>query len=1131
MKFQKLTIHNIASIEDAVIDFEAEPLASSEVFLITGKTGAGKSTILDAICLALYADTPRLYDTKMQGVTLDAEKEVKIDDPRQLMRRNTAEAWVTLAFLGSNGISYEATWAVARARKKLSGAIKTKSWELTNLGTGLTLTKDGEIRQEIRAAVGLDFSQFCRTTLLAQGEFTRFLNSKDDEKAEILEKITGVDVYSKIGAKVYELTNGKRQEWEDAQRFVNQLHTLTDEEMVARQQQLAALDAKQQELKAAAEKACAKRDWITADSALSREVTQAEESLRKATELVESDGFKVRERLVREWKETMDARRWQVEMVRAGEAQQAQQNVLEALAGEFAVILGGRLFDEQEMLRMAGEMEHLAKLLEDEQEKAPVYEQAQTIVGQLAVISRGREAMARCADEREKELKVLTLHLTPAWESARQAAEAAKEAFTRQEDGVKRLEEEVNAFGLRRLRTARDAAKELLANVRTAKERVLSLAKVRERQEALRNDLVQRHDALEEKKEKWAVMQAQMHDAELEVNIRKEDLERQKDSIDKFAKTLRLKLQVGDVCPVCRQKIAVPMPHEEELSALVSGLQAAYDEADKTYRQLVDTKRKLEAELSTEASAYKRDLKVYQEDNTVAQEELAAREACRVCGVHQLDDTTLSALETLSASTSAQMEELEAKLTQGEGKEVEWQKLRQLLENFRKQFEASAEVVQKAERAMDDCKARIATAERLIHSKNEEVADAARRVQELLVAGSWELDWSQSPAAFGKSLSMAAEAYASRSRQKQQLTQQLEAAQVNSRHVASVVDSIVTSMPAWRDVMPSGSGRVERLLDKANSINNRLTAALTQLASASERFHTNRSQLEAFFAGHESLSPERLQQLQTYSSIDITRQDEELNRTREEVVARKSLLENVRKRYADHQQLRPQLEAEETLEAIVLQIAEQEKLLSELGEQKGAINQELKSDADNRRKLGTLIQEADEKKVVYQQWTRLNQLIGNSTGSQFRKIAQSYVLSSLIHSANSYMKSLTDRYTLKVNPGTFVISLEDAYQGFVTRAASTISGGESFLVSLSLALALSDIGQQWQVDTLFIDEGFGTLSGEPLQKAIETLRSLHSKSGRHVGIISHVEELRERIPVQIQVQQEGNNSSSQVCVI
>ena len=175
--------------------------------------------------------------------------------------------------------------------------------------------------------------------------------------------------------------------------------------------------------------------------------------------------------------------------------------------------------------------------------------------------------------------------------------------------------------------------------------------------------------------------------------------------------------------------------------------------------------------------------------------------------------------------------------------------------------------------------------------------------------------------------------------------------------------------------------------------------------------------------------------------------------------------------------------------------------------------------------------EAEQKKANYEKWSNLNQLIGDSTGNKFRKIAQSYVLNSLIHSANHYMKTLTDRYTLKVAPGTFVISLEDAYQGYVSRAASTISGGESFLVSLSLALALSDIGQQLAVDTLFIDEGFGTLSGEPLQNAINTLRTLHKNAGRQVGIISHVEELQGKIPVQIQVVQEGNLSSSEVRVV
>ena len=191
MKIQKLVIHNIASIEDATIDFSATPLVDSDVFLITGETGSGKSTILDAICLALYKSTPRLENTRMQGAVADAGKDVQISDPVQLLRENTGEGFVNLTFEGSNGIPYEAEWSVARARNKPTGRLQGKKWTLKDLHSGTMYTKDAEIADEISRAVKLTFEQFCRTTMLAQGEFTRFLNSKDEEKAEILEMITG----------------------------------------------------------------------------------------------------------------------------------------------------------------------------------------------------------------------------------------------------------------------------------------------------------------------------------------------------------------------------------------------------------------------------------------------------------------------------------------------------------------------------------------------------------------------------------------------------------------------------------------------------------------------------------------------------------------------------------------------------------------------------------------------------------------------------------------------------------------------------------------------------------------------------------------------------------------------------
>ncbi len=210
---------------------------------------------------------------------------------------------------------------------------------------------------------------------------------------------------------------------------------------------------------------------------------------------------------------------------------------------------------------------------------------------------------------------------------------------------------------------------------------------------------------------------------------------------------------------------------------------------------------------------------------------------------------------------------------------------------------------------------------------------------------------------------------------------------------------------------------------------------------------------------------------------------------------------------------------------------EVEDAVRELGEKIGGIKEKLDNDERQKNQQSQLLEECNTKKEIYNKWERLNKYIGGTNGKRFRNIALSYILENLIHSANAFLKTLTNRYRLTVERGTFFILVEDAYEGYARRPASTISGGESFIVSLALALALSDIAQQLRVEMLFIDEGFGTLSGEPLQKAIDTLHTLYEKTGRHVGIISHIEELKEKIPVQIRVNQEGNSSSSTVEVV
>lgn len=1131
MKLQKLTIHNIASIEDAVIDFEAQPLAGSEVFLITGKTGAGKSTILDAICLALFADTPRLENTQMQGKTKDVDSKLELDDTRQLMRRNTGEAYVTLTFTGSNGVHYEAQWKVWRSRNKPTGNLQGKAWSLKNLDTGNTIDKDVQIKAEMKAAIGLDFNQFCRTTLLAQGEFTKFLDSKDDEKAAILEKITGVDIYAKVGKKVFEVTGQKEQLWKEARQQVEGIRTLSDDEVAAKKEEMAGMDAQYKALRDAVDADKAKLLWIKTDLELTKGIVTATEEHRQAQAVVDSDDFKTKELLVRQWNTTIDARNWLTAKKVAESNKVQQQNTLAALESDYVGVLGGYAFAEQEKQQTEADIKAVTALIEREKDKHEVYENAQTIAGFMSTIADGRKKIAASQADIAKENKALTEKLKPAFDKAQETLKEAQEDFRKQETEIRAQEEALAAINLKELREQRDKNKDLTQNIGIAFDRIESLANERKRRQEVSASLEGTRVEIEKKQKALEQMEPQIHDAKVKMDACKEMLDKQSDTINKFAKALRQKLHVGDICPVCRQEIKSELPHEDELAKLVDGLSDAFNEAETAYKKLVNEKNRLEAEVNAEIKKYKTDKEAFDKDKSVETAEQKVVAACKTCGMEKYDNDTPTALKELKEKADTVIKELEAKIAEGEGKDSAIKKQRKALDKFRVEIlDLRAKDAQKAEKAINDCKGKISTHEEVLRTKQEDVSKAEENAASL-IAGQWTIDWRDKPKEFAELLKEQAETYQKNIKLSQTLANSLTGIANSCKMVKDVIDEIALLMPAWKELTALDKIKQTDLLKKANDVKSKTTTALAGLQQAEDTAKVNSQQLDSFLDDHKDISIERLNVLNDYTANQISEVNTLLDTDRKKMLAKETLMKDAVRKQNDHLKAKPELQAGDNIETLDARIKEQEPKLIEIAEEKGAISQELKADEENKKSRGKLIEEAERKSAEYQKWSRMNQLIGDATGNKFRKIAQSYVLTSLIHSANSYMKTLTDRYTLKVAPGTFVISLEDAYQGYVSRAASTISGGESFLVSLSLALALSDIGQQLAVDTLFIDEGFGTLSGEPLQNAINTLRSLHTKSGRHVGIISHVEELQERIPIQIQVIQEGNNSSSKVKII
>ena len=640
MKLQKLIIHNIASIEDAVIDFEAQPLAGSEVFLITGKTGAGKSTILDAICLALFADTPRLENTQMQGKTKDVDSKLELDDTRQLMRRNTGEAYVSLTFTGSNAIHYEAQWKVWRSRNKPTGNLQGKSWSLKNLDTGYTIDKDVQIRAEMKAAIGLDFNQFCRTTLLAQGEFTKFLNSKDDEKAAILEKITGVDIYAKVGKKVFEVTGQKEQLWKDAKQQVEGIRTLSDGEVAAKKEEIAGIDAQYKVLKDSVDVDRAKLQWIKTGWDLAKAIDKATEEHKQAQSVVDSDDFKTKELLVRQWNTTIDARSWLTAKKGAESSKVQQQKALSALESDYVGVLSGYAFSEQEKQQTEADIKAITALIETEKDKHKVYENGQTIAGYMSTIADGRKKIAASQTAIANENKALTEELKPAFDKA-------QETYRKQEAEINEQEKALVALNLGGLRTQRDKNKELIQNIGIAFDRIDLLDKERKRKQETSASLEGTRVETEKKQKALELMEPQIHDAKVKMEDRKEMLDKQSDTINKFAKTLRQKLHIGDICPVCRQKIKSELPHEDELAKLVRGLSDAFNEAETAYKKLVDERNRLEAEVKTAAKNYQTSKEAFDKDKSVETAEQRVVAACKACGIGEYDDATPAALNEL----------------------------------------------------------------------------------------------------------------------------------------------------------------------------------------------------------------------------------------------------------------------------------------------------------------------------------------------------------------------------------------------------------------------------------------------------------------------------------------------------
>ncbi len=1130
MKLQQLFIKNLASIEEATIDFEQGPLAEESIFLICGETGAGKSTILDAICLALYNDTPRMQRSPKEKYTdlarsfSDKKEEINIDDVRQLMRRNTAEAWVELSFIGSNEIPYLARWYVAKARKKVDGNIQKVAWTLTNRKTGEELKKVKEVEDEIQRCIGLNFEQFCRTTLLAQGEFTRFLQSREADKSEILEKLTGTDIYSRIGMKIYDITKQKKEAYDLQHQRIAATHLLSEEEKATLLTSLEQLkhDSRQQE--AIAKELNRKYEWLRQELEY-RKTQQEHQTMLEAIESrIHSDEYREQSRLIQEWDVTTDARKLLHESQERQEEITRQTQEEQQYFQQFTRLSEGMLHEEDKIRTWQQEENTIKLYLETQQPFADMFAQSQTILTHLQNILN--------TQAHEKERKVLL-------EQENNRLPQLEETCTRQARLLKSEREKGEQLDVL-LQQMNQQYQEMNMPARQAESKRLSEQEMQltKTVHALQTFFSARQ-ALQEAQKAEQETSGKLEEAKQQYRLLKEKetscqkafaeaeklYEKQKECTEQWAAEARSRLQPGDTCPVCGQRIT-ELPSDENFRSLL----------EPVHQHLLEKKTLLDAALAEVAqnTAYGKSVAALFQQNqrqtTLTEKncqraQSEAMQQSKLAGYEVISSDILSEIPTKLEEIHHQQEDVNRQIKQAQTLLEAISKQQKRKDQQQKAIEQSQNALNQAEKKRTEQINKIQTLQELIRNDQESATRSLQTVRDQIRWSDWETDWQASPQDFIHRLKEETSTYTQQQKREEILVNQQNLAQQALDEMKSLQQQIREEYPQWEieTLHPQPVQELSKNWSRLYAHVKALHQSQLQTRALQEK---SMFSLDDFLHQHPEFTMEKLEQLTTFPSEQIQNWREEQQKQHETRVALLAKLELVIQQMQQHQDQKPELEEEVSLDELKEQYEEQNRIIQDFNQQIGQKQNLLEENRKNEERLQGEKAIEDKLKVDYLKWERLRFYFGDQQGKTFRNIAQSFVLKELLHGANYYLKRLTDRYELECQAGSLTILLRDFYQGGTARPASTLSGGESFLVSLALALGLSSISQQsLSVDTLFIDEGFGTLSEGYLQTVMDTLEKLHQLGGKKVGIISHVSGLRERIKAQIQVRRLDNSRS------
>ncbi|UWF51726.1 chromosome segregation protein SMC [Pseudomonas sp. N3-W] len=1209
MKILAIRLKNLASLAGPFeIDFTAEPLASAGLFAITGPTGAGKSTLLDALCLALFGAVPRLNNTGRDAKVPDADGEIGTGDPRTLLRRGTGEGYAEVDFVGVDGRRYRARWEANRAREKAGGKLQASRQSLRDIDQDqLLASQKSEYKTQLEAALGLNFEQFTRAVLLAQSEFSAFLKADDNDRSELLEKLTDTALYTRLGRRAFDKTKEAREAHKLLQDQATGVTPLAPEARAELDERFNEAQLQLKTQQAQLKQLDQQSTWLKVLGQLQDEQQSASDQLSGA-QLHWNNQAGERLKLTR--LEQLAPQRHQFARQTELSAQltplavQIQQHIAQQTAlNERQTQLEQSLSDANTalstaqhqhsisapLLRQAFEEQNtLARLGKDASLSADIKQQAELTCtqGQTAIQTlldqqkQVAERLQRIATELEH-----SSHLAPlsdAWNAWRDrlqqlmlvgnrlnkgqaeladlesAATRATEALSAQKQQLEVLYKEAGAEP-----EAVTEQIQLLGNLLQdnrkqlrAFEELTRLWFSQQELDTRGTELQQRQSLAQQERDRLTQdgvkAKNELTVAEQTLTVTRELLERQRLARSASVEELREQLQDDQPCPVCGS----PDHPYHQPEALLQSL-GRHDESEQANAQkAVDELKEKLTELRAEVGgliAQQKELLQQQEQLAIAQQGLTPSIEAHPLSAQLLAQDALKRDAWLTQQNS----QLNQSISQDEQRQSALLTLQQDAARLAQQLRS-------AETASQQAAQHLSAQQQALSSDRQRMDEELAAFSSLLPAETLEALRNEPAATFMQLDQQIAQRLEQLDQQRDELgeqqqrqqtlekeqdrqltrVQQLQSAQQQFTALAEQQQACQqqltqllgehASAEQWQQQLDQ---TVEQARAAETAANQELQSVRTQRVQLAAELKAQQERLQAlegdsrelsskiadWRAQHPELDDAELEVLLGIDDQQVSELRQQLQHSEKAIEQAKVLLQERDKRLLEHQaQHNGNLDAEQLVAALAdlqTQFATSEHRCAELRAEQAE---------DQRRQNANqaLAQQIADAYTEYQRWARLNALIGSATGDTFRKIAQTYNLDLLVHHANVQLRQLVRRYRLKRGGSMLGLLVMDTEMGDELRSVHSLSGGETFLVSLALALGLASMASSTlKIESLFIDEGFGSLDPESLQLAMDALDGLQAQ-GRKVAVISHVQEMHERIPVQIQVRRQGNGLST-----